>query len=500
MSEQQQLTLHAFDKDPDLLNPTLEFLVSPIPLHELELMVSDADEVEKILEAEIALLDAKLKDVEKDKASVVTDKKYIDKVMTVDEMQQLLETPLDKYGITLSSLLGRLRSPLETMHPPHSTLPHHVAARTTDPVITARKKMNDEISMNSILDLKDQPCYTQTITTHALLTIWKRISGHRSASVFRRPVQDREAPGYSSKILFPVDLSLVRKMIVSNIITSYAELHRYIGILAHNCVKFNGRESDYGLVAREFEGFVDESIVLAVANAAENAIKSGKLALSLDRTKEKNLINTANDEPAEVAQKASEDNNPSIVNDKSSSKSNSSCSTEDPSQIELNLDSSDTLRFGDKDNKGNSANIQDKLTLSKSSDKSIQGSDDEAQEPTNSKTQVTNEIESNEKVGNSNDNSLMKNNESNTNIDVNPLEGDKFENQVKSLKNLKNSNQDKTIEGLSGSKLSSEGSPGTSASGVSPQKRKRSQTEATNEDENASTYSQGPIRRSKRAR
>lgn len=49
------------------------------------------------------------------------------------------------------------------------------------------------------------------------------------------------APGYTDRILFPIDLGLIRKMITTKIITNYAELHQRIGLICHNCVKFNGR-------------------------------------------------------------------------------------------------------------------------------------------------------------------------------------------------------------------------------------------------------------------
>jgi hypothetical protein len=35
-------------------------------------------------------------------------------------------------------------------------------------------------------------------------------------------------------------------------------------LIVHNCVKFNGRESDYGTIAKEFEQAADEAIRLAV--------------------------------------------------------------------------------------------------------------------------------------------------------------------------------------------------------------------------------------------
>mmetsp|Transcript_20332 Transcript_20332/g.56627 ORF Transcript_20332/g.56627 Transcript_20332/m.56627 type:complete len:142 (-) Transcript_20332:223-648(-) len=77
---------------------------------------------------------------------------------------------------------------------------------------------------------------------------------------------NQDAPGYDQRILFPIDLSLVRKMITSRVVSSFADLHIRIGMICHNCMKYNGRESDYGVVTRDFEAMVDDLILQAVYN------------------------------------------------------------------------------------------------------------------------------------------------------------------------------------------------------------------------------------------
>uniref|UniRef100_A0A7S2K488 Bromo domain-containing protein n=1 Tax=Leptocylindrus danicus TaxID=163516 RepID=A0A7S2K488_9STRA len=264
-----------------LLCPTLERLTTCLPRHELLEIVKDAEEVEALLKIEIGRLHEKLNN-----AQPLTTAKEVgaEKAMTVNEMLTSFETPADKFGATVSALIGRLRKPLETPHPPHSTLIHHIAQRDkllqkpgkTEDLESQKKKQSEQVQ--ALLDLQKNPIFTNKMTeTTALLSLWKRISGHRSANVFRRAVSERDAPGYTDKILFPVDLSLIRKMVTAGIIDSYAEFQKYIGLMSHNCVKFNGRESDYGIVAREFESYVDESIVTAVNAATEAAIKKGEL-------------------------------------------------------------------------------------------------------------------------------------------------------------------------------------------------------------------------------
>jgi hypothetical protein len=55
------------------------------------------------------------------------------------------------------------------------------------------------------------------------------------------PFLPAPAPGYKERILFPMDLSLVRKMIVARMIKSFSSLHHRVALICHNCVKFNGR-------------------------------------------------------------------------------------------------------------------------------------------------------------------------------------------------------------------------------------------------------------------
>jgi len=174
-------------------------------------------------------------------------------------------TPLDRF-YTVSALLGRLREPLDTPLPPNST---HLAKKSVSTKKSSVKKMDKHKEsmiekQKALLKLDKNPAYRKQQDNSTLLLLWKRISNHRSATVFRKPVNTREAPGYTDRILFPIDLSLIRKMIVSNIIVSYADLHQRIGLMCHNCVKYNGRESDYGIITREFESYVDDNIVAAV--------------------------------------------------------------------------------------------------------------------------------------------------------------------------------------------------------------------------------------------
>jgi len=184
-------------------------------------------------------------------------------------------SPLDRY-FTVSALLGRLREPFDTPPPPHSGL-----ARVRLNAIAAleKKKNKNQISAlqtrknqsvekyNKMLklklpELKLNDIYTQKQQNNAaMLALVKRISNHRTAAVFRRAVNPLEAPGYTNRILFPIDLTLIKKMVLCEYIQTFEDLYQHIGLICHNCVKFNGRDSDYSMLTREFENYVDDSFI-----------------------------------------------------------------------------------------------------------------------------------------------------------------------------------------------------------------------------------------------
>jgi len=65
-----------------------------------------------------------------------------------------------------------------------------------------------------------------------------------------------------------MDLSLIRKLILSRHIRNYEGVLKQVHLIGHNCVKYNGRESDYALVTREFESVATEYVWTAVNREA----------------------------------------------------------------------------------------------------------------------------------------------------------------------------------------------------------------------------------------
>ena len=246
-----------------LIEPTLFRLTEGIPNRELKIMLSQAQECEEALQREIELLEAALKDEQANKEAV-------------DQMLSTEFTPPDRC-FTVSALLGRLREPMATPLPPNTTIVRHAPAtlqKKKGPNTPTPQEQKTKLA-KSLLELDSHPEYRREhAEPTSLLTLWKRVSSHRTAAVFRKAVNPKEAPGYTDRILFPIDLGLIRKMITARIIVSFADLHQRIGMICHNCVKFNGRESDYAVVTRDFEAYVDEIMVATVTAAARKSAET----------------------------------------------------------------------------------------------------------------------------------------------------------------------------------------------------------------------------------
>jgi Bromodomain len=310
------------------LERTLYRLTRGIPKSELRLMVSEADECEKALREEIAIMEQALTHGIDGAASAAADAAMastdgggggVGEESTTTTIHTILEspyTPMDRFW-TYSALVGRLRGDVfaipslfalrDEKHPDHvramdalekqqqqqqqssqptasaeasslSAAPEQASSSTSTtttvsvksagrPATAAAAAADANSNNRALLALMDSPAYHRIETSANILACWKKIFTNRAAIVFKKAVKPEEAPGYVDRILFPIDLSLIRKMIVTRHIQSYATLHQYIALISHNCCKYNGRESDYGIVARDFEGMADHIIRTTVSAA-----------------------------------------------------------------------------------------------------------------------------------------------------------------------------------------------------------------------------------------
>lgn len=270
--------LENLDELNELRYASMWRLTGGLPQHELSTMLQEALDCEIALEKEIEILEAAAKGegpisddpnvplkigVPREYDPTTTGPNYLS---TAKDILATDLTPLDRY-FSVSSLIGRLRDPLDTplvqQLESNGTVndPQKKKTKTSNAVQQNRQKVYRQYKrVSSLRDENDIYTEVQTDNT-ALLALVKRISNHRTAAVFRRAVNPKEAPGYEDRIHFPVDMGLIKKLVLCGHINTFEKLHQYIGLICHNCVKFNGRYSDYAALTRDFESYVDDSFL-----------------------------------------------------------------------------------------------------------------------------------------------------------------------------------------------------------------------------------------------
>ncbi|XP_066929496.1 bromodomain-containing protein 8-like isoform X3 [Clytia hemisphaerica] len=94
----------------------------------------------------------------------------------------------------------------------------------------------------------------------SIMLVWKAAASHKYANVFLHPVTDEEAPGYSTIIFRPMDLSLIKKNIETGVITTTTEFQRDIMLMFQNALMYNRKEHDVYRMAQEMRDDVMEQI------------------------------------------------------------------------------------------------------------------------------------------------------------------------------------------------------------------------------------------------
>lgn len=112
------------------------------------------------------------------------------------------------------------------------------------------------IGSNSDPELAQQ----QRAWRKSIMLVWKAAASHKYANVFLHPVTDEEAPGYSSIIFKPMDLSLIKKNIETGVTITTTEFQRDIMLMFQNALMYNRKEHDVYRMAQEMRDDVMEQI------------------------------------------------------------------------------------------------------------------------------------------------------------------------------------------------------------------------------------------------
>ena len=72
-----------------------------------------------------------------------------------------------------------------------------------------------------------------------ILLLWKTAAQNKYAHIFMHPVTDDLAPGYSSTVRRPIDLTTIKRKIDTNEIRTTAQFHRDLLLMFHNALMYN---------------------------------------------------------------------------------------------------------------------------------------------------------------------------------------------------------------------------------------------------------------------
>ena len=127
----------------------------------------------------------------------------------LDDVDAMLATefaPPDRY-FTVSALLGRLRDPLRLPPPPHGPRAPVVPPREEDGAAgpeggeAARRRQSAALEKQRALNRldRDERYHREHPNTVQLLALYKKIASHKTALVFRKPVNPAEGASRSTQ-------------------------------------------------------------------------------------------------------------------------------------------------------------------------------------------------------------------------------------------------------------------------------------------------------------
>lgn len=122
-------------------------------------------------------------------------KGHINYLDSVDAMLETEFSPPDRY-FTVSALLGRLRDPMKLPYPPNRrmlAMTNTKGKKAETPEQEEKRKRLALEKQEALLALdKVEVYHREQADTTGLLALYKKISSHRTAAVFRKPVNPAE--------------------------------------------------------------------------------------------------------------------------------------------------------------------------------------------------------------------------------------------------------------------------------------------------------------------
>jgi hypothetical protein len=104
-----------------------------------------------------------------------------------------------------------------------------------------------------------------------LFAVWQLINDFKFALPFRKPVLEKDAPGYCSKIAKPMDLSLLKQQVENGTTNTFEQLKECVLLIQKNAKEFNGTDGEVCEYAKELAKYSTELIAAAAASDDDKA-------------------------------------------------------------------------------------------------------------------------------------------------------------------------------------------------------------------------------------
>lgn len=85
----------------------------------------------------------------------------------------------------------------------------------------------------------------------SILIVYSRLTGHKNASLFAKPISEEQVPDYKNIVLQPMDLQTLKRNIESGHIRSTIDFQRYVMIMCYNAIFYNFNDEVTCMRAKE---------------------------------------------------------------------------------------------------------------------------------------------------------------------------------------------------------------------------------------------------------
>ncbi|XP_022119391.2 bromodomain-containing protein 8 isoform X2 [Pieris rapae] len=144
----------------------------------------------------------------------------------------------------------------------------------------SRKKKPDSRTCSGSESAPDSPSSSEAERQHRLwkksvMLVYSRLCAHKYASLFLRPITDEEAPGYSTIVKRPMDLSTIRRNIDAGHIRTTAQFQRDVLLMLSNALMYNSTSHSVYTMAKDmFEEAQCQLGMLLAAQAHAGLVNS----------------------------------------------------------------------------------------------------------------------------------------------------------------------------------------------------------------------------------